>query len=136
MKMDYNKTIILLCGFIGSGKTTYANKKFNHVTDLDYMPAFSSKINQINLTLNLLKKYDEVCHITCFPTKDEMRAFKKFNKKFLLMDTNLSQCKTNILIRARPRDLMNLNRVFKANIDYQRKYKLSGINWELVKVFK
>lgn len=131
-----NKTVIFLCGFIGSGKATYANKKFNHVTDLDYMPAFSSKINQINLTLNLLKKYDEVCHITCFPTKDEMRAFKKINKKFLLMDTNLSQCKTNILIRSRPRDLMNLKRVFKANVDYQRKYKLSGINWELVKVFK
>ena len=100
------------------------------------MPPYSSKIDQINLTLKLLNSHDEVCHITCFPKAEELLAFKNFNKRFILIDTGINQCKTNILIRSRPRDLINLKRVFKANRQYQQKYRISKFDWEMIKVFK
>lgn len=133
--MSDENTVVFVCGPIGSGKTTYANKNYNHVTDLDFMPKYSSKADQINLSLKLLKKFKSVCHITCFPSEEELSAFLKYNNEFILLDTSLNQCKTNILIRGRDRDLKNINNVFKANENYICKYRESDINWKKVKVF-
>lgn len=126
------KIVIFLCGLIGSGKTTYAIKHFKNFTDLDYMHPYSRKIDQINWTLRLLKINDEVCHITCFPTKDELAAFSFFNKKFLWMNTSLNQAKTNIIIRNRPRDMIDIGRVFKANAEYFIRFQRSGSLFELI----
>jgi len=132
---NFGKKIIFVCGFIGSGKTTYANKHYKTVTDLDFMPEFSKKKDQINLTLKLLKYNDKVCHITCFPTDEELQAFKNYDVDFILIDTSLKQAKTNILIRNRDRDIANLNNVLIANQKYKSKFKDSNIPWRKIRVF-
>lgn len=129
------KTVIFLCGLIGAGKTTYAQNHFKPFTDLDYMPMYSKKADQIRLTQSLLKTHDEVCHITCYPTEEEARAFRVYNKRFVLIDTGLRQAKTNVIIRNRQRDMMNLANVLESNLDLVKKYKNAKVKWEVVKVF-
>ena len=127
-----NKTVIFLCGLIGSGKTTYAIKNFKAFTDLDYLPQYSRKVDQINWTKKLLKKHDEVCHITCYPTPEEIESFKNYKKKYLLINPNLKQAKVNILIRSRTRDMENLKGVFDANDEYLKKYQSDLARWEII----
>ena len=127
-----NKTVIFLCGLIGSGKTTYAIKNFKVFTDLDYLPQYSRKLDQINWTKKLLKKHDEVCHITCYPTPEEIEGFKDYRKKYLLINPNLKQAKSNILIRSRVRDMENLKGVFDANDEYLKKYQDDLPRWEII----
>lgn len=127
-----NKTVIFLCGLIGSGKTTYAIKNFKVFTDLDYLPQYSRKVDQINWTKKLLKKHDEVCHITCYPTLEEIESFKKYRKRYLLINPNLKQAKSNILIRSRTRDMENLKGVFDANNEYFKKYQNDLARWEII----
>ncbi len=129
------KTVVFLCGLIGSGKTTYAVRHYKHFTDLDYLPEYSRKIDQIRWTKRLLEKYDEVCHITCFPTPEELKAFQGFRKKYLLLETGFEKSKANILIRNRERDMQNLIDVLDANIHLLDQYKQSNMEWKKVKVF-
>lgn len=129
------KTVIFLCGLIGSGKTTYAISNFRNFTDLDYINGFAKKTDQINWTKRLLKINDEACHITTYPTKEELNSFEGINKRFLLVDTSTNQCKTNILIRGRKRDMDNIVNVFKANEEYSKKIKSSSIEWEYINIF-
>ena len=51
------------------------------------------------------------------------------------MDTSVNQCKTNILIRGRKRDMDNIVNVFKANEEYSKKIKSSLIEWEYINIF-
>lgn len=129
------KTVFFLCGLIGSGKTTFARSNFDYFTDLDFMPSCSRKSDQIEQTKRLLKSHDEVCHITCYPTAEEVESFRSYDQRFLLITTGVEQARTNILIRQRPRDLMNLNKVLAANNEYLRKYKKNEYAWEMIKVF-
>ena len=115
------KKLIILCGYIGSEKTTYALRHYPVFTDLDYMPPMSRKTDQIQLTMRLLNKHDEVCHITCFPTREEAKAFESIPKEFVWIDTSLNQAKTNILIRGRQRDMSDLYRVLNANCEIAKK---------------
>ncbi len=92
--------VIFVCGLIGAGKTTWTRKHAQQYTDLDELPAGSKKKDQIKQTKRLLKKGD-VFHITCYPTREELRAFKDVEKDFVLIDTSKHQAKTNILIRGR-----------------------------------
>lgn len=130
--MMENKTVIFLCGLIGSGKTTYAINNFKNFTDLDYMHPYSRKTDQINWTLRLLREADTVCHITCYPTREELVAFRNVDKRFLWMNTSPNQAKTNILIRNRPRDMTDIGRVFKANIEYAMRFQKSISVFELI----
>lgn len=130
-----HKTVVIICGLIGAGKTTYATTHFKATTDFDFMPKYSTKADQIILTKNLLKYYDEVAHITSYPSEEEIQAFKEYRCRFILIDTSLDQAKTNILIRSRERDMNNLVNVLKANEDYQKRFEKSDIHWEIVKVF-
>lgn len=125
--------VIFVCGLIGAGKTTWTRKHAQQYTDLDELPAGSKKKNQIKQTKRLLKKGD-VFHITCYPTRDELRAFKDVEKDFVLIDTSKHQAKTNILIRGRDRDLENIGSVFQANKKYWRRFKTSDLPFRKVKV--
>ena len=126
------KTVVFLCGLIGSGKTTYAKSRFRYFTDLDYMPQFSRKLDQINWTHKLLRISDEVCHITCYPTLEELTAFRLFEKKLLWMNTSVNQAKTNILVRNRQRDMANIFNVFQSNAELQIKYQNHSSAFELI----
>ena len=131
--------LIILCGLIGSGKTTYAVENYKHFTDLDYMPPYSSKTDQIKLTLSLLERLDEhdaVCHITCYPTQEEIDAFRHINnKRFLWINASLNQAMENIMTRKRLRDMQNLKRVYDRNRQYLRAFSYSPINFTSVNVY-
>lgn len=125
--------VIFVCGLIGAGKTTWTRKHAQQYTDLDELPAGSKKKNQIKQTKRLLKKGD-VFHITYYPTREELRAFKDVEKDFVLIDTSKHQAKTNILIRGRDRDLENIGSVFQANKEYWRRFKTSDLPFRKVRV--
>lgn len=125
--------VIFVCGLIGAGKTTWTRKHAQQYTDLDELPAGSKKKDQIKQTKRLLKKGD-VFHITCYPTREELRAFKDVEKDFVLIDTSKHQAKTNILNRGRDRDLENIGSVFQANKKYWRRFKTSDLPFRKVKV--
>mgnify|MGYP000914070743 CR=1 FL=1 len=130
----YLYEIVFVCGLIGSGKTTYSRKQQAIFTDLDLMNNLARKIDQINYTKSLLKKYKKVYHITTYPTEEELEAFKKYKNTFLWIDTDEEQCKTNILIRNRKRDIENLNRVYEANKNLMQKFKESRLPFQTIKV--
>lgn len=132
--MKYLYEIVFVCGLIGSGKTTYLRKQQAIFTDLDLMNDLARKIDQINYTKSLLKKYKKVYHITTYPTEEELEAFKKYKNTFLWIDTDIEQCKTNILIRNRKRDIENLPNVYEANKKLMRKFKESILPFKKIKV--
>lgn len=129
--------LIILCGLIGSGKTTYAFGNYTHFTDLDLLPKFANKKAQIDNTFRLLNHHSLVCHITTYPTEEEVAAFSRVkNKEYVWLDTSIDQAKVNILIRNRNRDMKNLPGVFAANEEYNENYKNSNLSFKRVKVFK
>lgn len=130
----YLYEVVFVCGLIGSGKTTYLRKQQAIFTDLDLMNDLARKIDQIKYTKSLLKKYKKVYHITTYPTEEELEAFKKYKNTFLWIDTDVEQCKTNILIRNRKRDIENLNRVYEANKNLMQKFKESRLPFQTIKM--
>lgn len=131
-----DKTVIFLCGLIGSGKTTYAIDTFEYFTDLDYMRPHSTKIDQINWTMQLLRQTDVVCHITCLPTQLELSAFRKFNREFLWMDTSIDEAKMNIMTRGRPRDMADLKRVFNVNAELLLRFQKAKPIFSLINNYR
>lgn len=131
------KAVVFLCGLIGSGKTTYANENFRYVTDADNMHPFATKAEQVAWTERLLAldSVQVVCHITCFPRKEEVKAFKGFNKYFIWIDTTPEQCKKNILKRKRERDLDNFNSVLVANDKYLKQYCDTVLEFDEISLF-
>ena len=128
--------LIILCGLIGSGKTTYAMHNFRHFTDLDHMPLYSRKADQIKQTLKHLERHGTVCHITTYPTDEELLAFQEIqDKQFIWINTSIKQAKTNILIRNRPRDMTNLKGVIDRNNVLLETARRSPIKFSLVNVF-
>ena len=132
--MKYLYEIVFVCGLIGSGETTYLRKQQAIFTDLDLMNDLARKIDQINYTKSLLKKYKKVYHITTYPTEEELEAFKKYKNTFLWIDADVEQCKTNILIRNRKRDIENLPNVYETNKNLMRKFKESILPLKKIKV--
>lgn len=132
--MDFlpEKQLFILCGLIGAGKTTYAKNHFQCFTDLDYFQGHSTKKMQIDWSKSLLSQGYQVCHITTYPTDEELAFAEENNAVYLLIDTSLNQCKTNILIRNRERDMQHLGDVLTANEELTRKFKTSPIKFALV----
>lgn len=127
--------LYILCGLIGSGKTTYARSNFKYFTDLDFMNEYARKIDQIKWTEKLLNKNIDVCHITTYPTEEEQRILRQYIPRYLLIDTELNQCKTNILIRGRSRDINNLQSVFEVNSELYKKLSLKNDYFDKIKIF-
>ena len=130
------KKIVLLCGLIGSGKTTYAQNNFKCFTDLDMMPRGSTKKDQVALSINLLKTDDVVCHISCFPTEMEISVLKEYNIEYLWIDSTISQCQENIIRRKRQRDMENLAKVFYENEILYNRMLTTVIPFKKINVWK
>lgn len=122
--------LYIVCGLIGSGKTTYASKLCQNVVDYDYI---GSKIQQVNLALSLLKQGESVAYVTCLPTKYEtthlLSSVDASCTTFIWMNTSEEDCQQNILNRGRERDLNNLNKVFAANRALIERKDTLGITW-------
>lgn len=129
------KTVVFLCGLIGSGKSTYAVNNFKAFTDLDLIKGYSTKQMQIDWTKRLLETNDTVCHITSFPSELEEIEFEGINKVYYWMDTTLEQSVTNILIRNRKRDIENFGSVILANKKYIEMFYKSSYHWVKIYVF-
>ena len=129
------KKLFLICGLIGSGKTTYAKNNFSLYTDLDDMHDYATKEQQIKWTKDLLSRSGVVAHITTYPSDIELEMTKMYDTIFVLIDSSINQCKTNILIRSRPRDMTNLTNVFNANKEYQAKIDASELDWKRINIF-
>lgn len=127
--------LTIICGLIGSGKTTYAKKNYQYITDLDDMPLYTQKSAQISQTLKMLSSYGNVAHITCFPTEEEYLAFKDLKPKYLWINTSFDQAKSNILARNRPRDMADLKRVLDRNVKYLNQVKRSTIGFQTINIF-
>ena len=112
-------TISIICGLIGAGKSTYAARHFENVTDLDMMPGWT-KSDQIRKTMALYDSDKTVAHITCFPTIEEVVMIKNLPEQdifYVWVDTPPGQCRKNILQRGRLSDVQNIQNVLRRN-DY------------------
>ena len=125
--------IICVCGLIAAGKTTFAEKQDGVVSDFDFI---GSKEGQILFTLENHRRDRTVYHITCYPTADELRTFKKLDVKYVWINTTFSQCRKNIFARKRERDINNIEETLLANEEILRRYLSSDIDFEVVDVFK
>lgn len=128
--------INIICGLIGSGKTTWCKSQNIPFTDLDYLPNYATKKEQISLTKKVLRENSEVNHITTFPTEEEMKAFENYNTSFYWIDTDLERCKLNILVRNRKRDMDNLKYVYDKNEELLQKAINSEIIFKAITVIK
>lgn len=131
-------TITIICGLIGSGKSTYAARHFEYYTDLDAVPGWQ-KVDQIRKTLDLYDAGKDVAHITCFPTHDEELMLKDIPEKdvaYVWVDTPPAICKKNILQRGRLRDIQNLASVTDTNMFLYDRLILSKLPFRRVSVFE
>lgn len=126
--------IYAICGLIGAGKTTYARDHFLYVTDLDYIES-GLKSDQIKLTRRLSKGNGDVAHITCYPIPKERSFLDGNNAHYIWINTSPDQALKNIMKRARPRDLSNLDRVIQKNEQLLQQFRDSRIDFEIVNVF-
>lgn len=127
--------IYVICGLIGSGKTTYAKSNFQRFTDLDEI---SSKQAQLKLTHQLHTSGETVAHITCFPTSEELAYFNSLpteQVKYIWIATSEIQCRKNILHRKCKRDIESLQQTMSKNRELASKIKHTTIPFELVDVF-
>lgn len=128
--------IVMICGLIGAGKTTFAKANFDHVTDYDNV---GSKARQIVETLGRYRQGQTVAHITCWPTLLEKKAILEGEAagdvRMVWINTGPEQSLKNIFARARPRDMEHLTEVMKVNRALNEKRQRSVYPWEDVDVF-
>ncbi|MFA6663596.1 MAG: hypothetical protein WCS21_04715, partial [Lachnospiraceae bacterium] len=122
--------ITVVCGLIGSGKSTWARQHFDIVTECED----HDKDRQIRETLRFDRSGKDVCHITCFPTMNEEWAFQDKKVRYLWINTDPSQSMKNVIARGRERDLIDLDRVERKNKELFQKLSASG--FEEIEVFK
>lgn len=128
--------IHIVCGLIGSGKSTYALKQKGIITECQDGELPISKDEQILKTLEAYDQGRDVWHVTCFPTWKELDAFRYLEKEFVWINTSPRQAMSNILSRKRKRDLDNLKETRLANEDIYDKYMTSGIPFRVVDLFE
>lgn len=125
--------IHVICGLIGAGKTTYAKSHYQYVTDFDEL---LSKERQIAETLRLHNEGKTVAHITCFPTRLEQMAFYKLQPKMIWIATSLEKSMSNVEARGRDRDMIDLSRVMKSNMELLKSKTHSYYKWNEIDVFE
>ena len=123
--------IVLICGLIGAGKSTFAAANYDHVTELEQ---YLSKDRQIEETIKLHKEGKIVAHITCFPTKQEQIAFYRYSPEMVWINTSPEQAMKNVIRRGRSRDTNRLMDIEKANRRFCSSKLHSSYSWKVVNV--
>lgn len=119
--------LVVVCGLIGSGKTTYCRKTGGAYTDLDEIKS-RSKTEQIQRTEALIEKTGECMHITCLPTRAEWEMIASYEKiELIWIDTPYEVCMKRVKRRGRARDIQDLGRIAVANRRYLKEFKQSDV---------
>ena len=117
--------IVVVCGLIGAGKSTYARAHFEHITDCE---GATKKWDQICQTLAWDDMGETVAPVTCYPTSEESAAFAHRNVQYLWINTNPAQAMANIYNRGRERDLADLQYIAAKNRELFTKLAVSGFH--------
>ena len=123
--------IVMICGLIGAGKSTYAAMNYDHVTDFDEL---MSKERQIKETIRLHEEGKTVAHITCFPTRLEQIALYRYSPEMVWINTSPEQAMKNVIRRGRGRDMNRFRDIEKANRRFLDSRLHSSYNWKVVNV--
>lgn len=124
--------VYIICGLIGSGKTTYAKQMAGaELVDYDYI---GSKVKQVKTALDLFNRGKNVAYVTCLPTKYEvthlLNAINPENITYVWMNTSEEDCQKNIVSRNRQRDMNNLEKVLSKNHDLLMRKDEMNIRWK------
>ena len=124
----------VVCGMIGAGKTTFCyRQECDVIFDLDWI---DNKSKYVQLESLMKNRDKEVYYTTCYPTDLELKTFDLIdNVEFLWINTDISQCSTNILKRNRNDDSLFYKEKIKTNILIQEQYLESDINFKIIDVF-
>lgn len=125
--------LYVVCGLIGSGKTTYAKSLQGELVDYDYI---GSKIKQVKRALELINQGKDVAYVTCLPTRYELvhllRVLEKDLITYIWINTPEEICHDNIISRGRQRDIDNLEKVLSTNQNLLARKEMSSVPWEYV----
>ena len=124
--------IILICGLIGAGKSEFASKRYEHVTECEEQ----SKSEQITETFMLSQEFD-VAHITTYPTDDEIIRLSSVGQtvRYIWVNTPPYICMQNVINRGRQRDLIDIAEIEAKNEELYRKFAESEIKFEQISLF-
>ncbi len=139
----------VICGMIGSGKTTYAlnNKKDNDVLlDWDLISeavktddkVWIKDIQDIMLKFFYEKGYD-IWYITTRIGSNELELLRQMkNVEYIWINTREKQCIENIIKRNRNDEIEYINNFKKINKDLYKEYYINSkyINYKVVDVFE
>lgn len=126
--------VYVICGPIGSGKTTYAKANFETVLDFDEI---GSKEEQLTELKRAISDGKEPAYITCFPTKAERTVFDACGGvTYLWINTTEYQCIRNIRQRGRIRDIEDINGIREKNHELNESLKQSALDFQFVNVFE
>ena len=125
--------IHIVCGLIGSGKSTFVKRRSVRYTDYDDI---GDKHKQIRETIDIASRNVDVYHITLFPTEEEIRLLGTYEHEFIWINTTFDMCKHNIIKRNRDRDINNFSKTLKKNREILSKYLKSNIMFKIINIFE
>lgn len=138
----------VICGLIGSGKTTYAinNKKSNDILlDWDLLvdalktdnPIFVKEIQDVLLKFFIQKGFD-IWYITTKLGSKELEILEQINDvEYIWINTTKQQCLENIKIRNRNNEAQEIENLKKINETIYQNYYINtaNINYKIINVF-
>ena len=148
-KETYNggKMVKVICGMIGSGKTTYAlsNKKENDILlDWDILADALNTDNKVYikdvqdmLLEYFYKKGFNIWYITTKLGSNEKEILNRMEDvEFIWINTNKKQCENNIIKRNRNDEARCIEELKKCNYTiYQNYYTNKDIDYKIIDVF-
>lgn len=140
--------VSVICGMIGSGKTTYAinNKKNNDILlDWDILvealktdnPVFVKEVQDILLKFFNQKGFD-IWYITTKLGSKELEILEQINDvEYIWINTTKQQCLENIKIRNRNKEAQEIENLKKINETIYQNYYINtaNINYKIINVF-
>ena len=136
----------VICGLIGSGKTTYAlnNKKENDILlDWDLLvdalktdnPIWVKEVQDLLLKFFSKKGFD-IWYITTKLGSNELELLEKIKDvEYIWINTEKNQCIENIKTRNRNDEVKHIEQLRKNNERIYNEYYTSKIKYKIVNVF-
>ena len=127
--------IDVICGLMGSGKSTYARNNYRYVIEREN---FKSKAAQIRKAGQLHAAGKHIAYVTCYPTPEEIYFLGSLDPdeiEWYLMDTDIIQANKNIMKRGRKSDSDVIQKRFKKNRAIAERIARSRIRFHIIRVF-